>query len=110
MAMDVPGLDRYRRAVMRTRRYRYVGPTELRDRPIALDAVAVDTPSALDEWLAGREPADLAEAMTFVVSLDGLLRLAPRRSEHIALAAAKTSSPLVRWPSPTPAPPGAWPR
>ena len=36
------------------RRYRYVGPAELRDRVVA-DAVAVDARASLDVWLAGRD-------------------------------------------------------
>ncbi|GIH19931.1 hypothetical protein [Rugosimonospora africana] len=75
--------------MVRVRRYRYVGPAELRDRVIAVDAVAVDSLASLaslDGWLAGRDSRDLTEPVTFVVVLDGVLRLAPRRSEHVALA------------------------
>lgn len=74
---------------MQTRRYRYVGPAELRDRVTAVDAVAVDSAASLDEWLARRYRRDLAEPVTFVVALDDVLRLAPRRSEHIALAGGR---------------------
>lgn len=72
-----------------TRRYRYVGPVVLRDQGVAVDAVAVDAPAALANWLAGRERSELAEPLTFVVTLDGVLRLAPRCSEHIALTGAR---------------------
>ncbi|MEU7793061.1 hypothetical protein AB0J77_23060 [Micromonospora tulbaghiae] len=72
-----------------TRRYAYVGPAEFRDRVVAVDAVAVDSVASLDEWLTGRDRQDLAEPVTFVVDLDGVLRLAPRRSEHIALAGGR---------------------
>jgi hypothetical protein len=75
--------------VAQTRRYRFVGPAELRDRVVAVDAVAVDAPAPLDAWLAGRDRGDLAEPLTFVVALDGMLRLAPRRSEHVALAGGR---------------------
>lgn len=75
--------------MVQTRRYPYVGPAEFRDRVIAVDAVAVDSVASLDEWLAGRDRGDLAEPVTFVVALDGVLRLAPRRSEHIALAGGR---------------------
>jgi hypothetical protein len=68
------------------RRHRYVGPADLRDQPAAADIVAADTPAALARWLARRVRGDLAEPFTFVVALDGVLRLAPRRSEHVALA------------------------
>ena len=71
------------------RRYRYVGPAELRDLVIAVDTVAADAPAALAGWLAGREQDELVEPVTFVVALDGVLRLAPRRSEHVALAGGR---------------------
>jgi hypothetical protein len=51
--------------------------------------VAVDTPAALAGWLARRERGELVEPFTFVVVLDGGLRLAPRRSEHVALAGGR---------------------
>lgn len=40
----------------------------------------------LDAWLAGRPAAELLEPFTFVVDIEGLLRLAARRSEHVACA------------------------
>jgi hypothetical protein len=46
---------------------------------------------SLDElaaWLATRGPDERAEPFTFVIDLDGSLRVAPRRSEHVACAAA----------------------
>jgi hypothetical protein len=75
--------------VTRVGRYRYVGPAELLDRVAPADAVALDTSAALAAWLAGREPDELAEPFTFVVTLGGVLRLAPRRSEHVALAGGR---------------------
>jgi hypothetical protein len=64
--------------------YRYVGPAELRDRAaVPASTTTVDGAAALDRWLAGGAPD---EPFTFVVALDGRLRLAPRRSEHVALA------------------------
>jgi len=41
----------------------------------------------LATWLAARGEDERAEPFTFVVGLDGVLRLAPRRSEHAACAA-----------------------
>jgi hypothetical protein len=38
------------------------------------------------DWVAGRSAAELAEPFTFVVGTDGVLRLAPRHSEHVACA------------------------
>jgi hypothetical protein len=42
-----------------------------------VDTVAVDTTASLDGWLAGRDRGELVEPFTFVVTLDGMLRLAP---------------------------------
>ena len=69
------------------RRHRYVGPAELLTavRPGAEGRV-VRSAGDLSTWLAEREKAELAEPFTFVIDLDGLLRLAPRRSEHVACA------------------------
>ena len=68
-------------------RHGYVGPAELLGtvRPTAEGRV-VRSAGDLDGWLAGRAEAELAEPFTYVVGLDGLLRLAPRRSEHVACA------------------------
>lgn len=43
--------------------------------------------TSLSAWL-GQNPDALGEGATFVVGLDGVLRLAPRRSEHLACAGA----------------------
>ncbi|WP_406129950.1 hypothetical protein [Streptomyces sp. NBC_00989] len=69
------------------RRHAYVGPTELLAavRPGAEGRV-VRSAGELNAWLTGQETAELAEPFTYVVGLDGLLRLAPRRSEHVACA------------------------
>ncbi|WP_432831382.1 hypothetical protein [Dactylosporangium sp. CA-092794] len=67
------------------RRYGYVGPPELRGRMAGVDAVAVETAAALARWLAERDRGELVEPFTFVVALDGGLRLASRRSEHVVL-------------------------
>jgi hypothetical protein len=40
-------------------------------------------------WVAGRGEGELAEPFTFVVGVDGVLRLAPRRSEHVACAGGR---------------------
>jgi hypothetical protein len=68
-------------------RHGYVGPAELLGtvRPGAEGRV-VRSAGDLDGWLAGRAEAELTEPFTYVVGLDGLLRLAPRRSEHVACA------------------------
>ncbi|GLW27777.1 hypothetical protein [Actinoplanes regularis] len=69
--------------------YRYVGPAELCGQAIVVDAVVAGTYAVLANWLAGREKRELAEPFTFVVALDGVLRLAPRRGEHVALAGGR---------------------
>lgn len=56
---------------------------------VAVADVAVDAPDSLDDWLASRDRRELAEPLTFVIALDGMLRLAPRRSEHVALAGGR---------------------
>jgi hypothetical protein len=66
--------------------YRYIGPSSVRER------AASDPPGhvvarreELDAWL-GEHSEALREAATFVVDAAGALRLAPRRSEHVACA------------------------
>ncbi|NXY98595.1 hypothetical protein HYE82_30290 [Streptomyces sp. BR123] len=67
--------------------YRYVGPEHVR---AAVRAAETGTPvrTAADfaRWAAARSPGELAEPFTFVIGTDGVLRLAPRRSEHVACA------------------------
>jgi hypothetical protein len=69
--------------------YRYVGPVELRGRAGAVDAVVAGTAAVLAAWLGRRHEREIAEPFTFVVALDGVLALAPRRSEHVALAGGR---------------------
>ncbi|MFE2883361.1 hypothetical protein [Streptomyces sp. NPDC059272] len=68
-------------------RHGYVGPPELlvTVRP-GTEGRVVRSAGDLDTWLTGRSRAELAEPFTYVVGLDGLLRLTPRRSEHVACA------------------------
>ncbi|MGY1578080.1 hypothetical protein [Streptomyces sp. MN13] len=69
------------------RRYGYVGPPHLlRTVRPGTAGHAVHAAADLDAWAAERGGAELAEPFTFVVTPDGLLRLAPRRSEHVACA------------------------
>ncbi|MEU1396768.1 TFIIB-type zinc ribbon-containing protein [Micromonospora zamorensis] len=74
---------------MKPGRYRYVGPAELHGQRPSVEAVTGGSRAVLDRWLADRIRAELDEPFTFVVALDSLLRLAPRRSEHVALAAGQ---------------------
>jgi len=43
---------------------------------------------AFETWATTVDKQDLAEPFTFVVDVDGVLRLAARRSEHVACAAS----------------------
>ncbi|MFF8845850.1 hypothetical protein ACF08N_24545 [Streptomyces sp. NPDC015127] len=69
------------------RLFGYVGPADIRR--AAEDAPAgrvIRTPADFAAWAEAQAPGDLAEPFTYVVDADGLLRLAPRRSEHVACA------------------------
>jgi hypothetical protein len=67
------------------RQYPYVGPAELRSLPRTV-SVVLAAPADLDRWLAAQRGPEVEEPFTFVVTLDGVLRLAPRRSEHVTCA------------------------
>lgn len=64
------------------RRYRYVGPEQVRRAVAGEDAGAIVR--AGDDL--ARLGADSAEPFTYVIDLQGNLRLADRRSEHVACA------------------------
>ncbi|MFY0522099.1 hypothetical protein ACN28I_02445 [Archangium gephyra] len=66
--------------------YTYVGPEEIR-RSVATFPAGAPIVSARDieAWLTCH-PDALAEGATYVIDLQGRLRLAPRRSEHVACA------------------------
>ncbi|MGW8357960.1 hypothetical protein [Streptomyces wedmorensis] len=71
----------------RGRSYRYVGPVELKAAVRPGDGGRrIGSAADFGDWIAGRSVAELAEPFTFVVGMDGVLRLAPRRSEHVACA------------------------
>ncbi|MDT0347575.1 hypothetical protein [Streptomyces litchfieldiae] len=71
----------------RARGYRYVGPADVRAvvRPGA-EGRPIRSPADFESWVGERSADELAEPFTFVVDLDGVLRLAARRSEHVACA------------------------
>ncbi|MGP3987459.1 hypothetical protein [Streptomyces sp. 3N207] len=72
---------------MTIRSYRYVGPADLAAHADAATmGHAIRTAPDFAAWAARRTTAELAEPFTFVVDLTGLLRLAPRRTEHVACA------------------------
>ncbi|MEU2026845.1 hypothetical protein ABZ565_32605 [Streptomyces sp. NPDC016469] len=54
------------------------------------DGCRISSAAEFDDWIAERSAAELAEPFTFVVGTDGVLRLAPRRSEHVACAGGGT--------------------
>ncbi|MFG3016338.1 hypothetical protein ACGFZB_39045 [Streptomyces cinerochromogenes] len=71
----------------RRRVYRYGGPAELRpDAGTGPDVNRVGSAAEFEAWAAARPAAELDEPFTYVVGTDGALRLAPRRSEHVACA------------------------
>ena len=74
---------------MTRRLYPYVGPEAIRLRSESTSAgTPIQTPDDLRNWLDSHRPAGKHEAIaaTFVIDSDGRLRLAHRRSEHVACA------------------------
>ncbi|MFJ8582910.1 hypothetical protein [Micromonospora sp. NPDC093277] len=74
----------------RQRSYRYVGPADV----LAVvsgegGGCRIDSAGDLAEWLATLSPAERVEPHTFVVDVAGGLRLAPRRSEHVACSGGR---------------------
>ena len=61
--------------------YQYVGPAEV------MEAVQSSAPGRA--VLSQEDISDVGEPFTFIVDLEGILRLAPRRSEHVACAAGR---------------------
>jgi hypothetical protein len=75
----------------RGRSYRYVGPVELKAAVRPGDGGRrIGSAADLDGWIGEQPAADRAEPFTYVVGTDGVLRLAPRRSEHVACAGGGT--------------------
>jgi hypothetical protein len=74
-------LDTYAAMMVRMRRYSYVGPDDIRRTALASTPRGTEIRAARDlEPFATREP------LTFIIGLDGILRVADRRSEHVACA------------------------
>ncbi|MFH0179743.1 hypothetical protein [Streptomyces cacaoi] len=68
---------------LRGRRYGYVGPEDVRRAVVpGAGGRVIRRAADLDTYAVAEE----SEPFTYVVGLDGLLRLAPRRSEHVACA------------------------
>ncbi|XXF78022.1 hypothetical protein P2318_33995 [Myxococcaceae bacterium GXIMD 01537] len=71
---------------MQQHAYPYVGPEAIRRAVAAAPAgTPILTPRDVATWLEAT-PDALVEGATYVVDLQGRLRLAPRRSEHVACA------------------------
>ncbi len=70
------------------RTYTYVGPKEVRERVASEPpGIPVESQADLDRFIAGQDvDADGTARATFVVDIAGVLRVAPRRSEHVACA------------------------
>ncbi|MFF3687617.1 hypothetical protein [Streptomyces sp. NPDC002187] len=69
------------------RSYGYAGPREIwRAVRGAEGGRAVGSAADFEAWVSEQEQADLAEPFTYVIDVQGLLWLAPRRSEHVACA------------------------
>ncbi|MEU3510640.1 hypothetical protein ABZ733_22610 [Streptomyces longwoodensis] len=73
------------------RSHRYVGPVDL------LHAVrpgsggrSIGSAAAFAGWIAEQAAAELSEPFPLVVGTDGVLRPAPRRSEHVMCAGGET--------------------
>jgi hypothetical protein len=68
-------------------RYEYVGSQEIRDAvAFANSGRAIETANDLTEWLAELPAQDRPRPHTFVVDVSVVLRVAARRSEHVACA------------------------
>ncbi|MGW0435343.1 hypothetical protein ACWDV4_22735 [Micromonospora sp. NPDC003197] len=71
-------------------RYRYVGPADVLAAALpAGEGRLIRCPSEFNDWAGSVGIRDLAEPFTFVIDGDGVLRLAPRRSEHVACAGGR---------------------
>jgi hypothetical protein len=62
------------------RRYSYVGPHDIRQKLVGA------TPGTEIRAASDLEPFATGEPLTFVVGVDGILRVADRHSEHVACA------------------------
>ncbi|WP_436772372.1 hypothetical protein [Yinghuangia sp. YIM S09857] len=69
------------------RLFAYVGPPVLvvsaRSQP---PGTSIRSRAELSAWLGSRPSAEWREPFTYTVDAEGVLRLAPRRSEHVACA------------------------
>jgi hypothetical protein len=75
-----------RRLVAGTQRYWYLGPSELRYQVSSATGAPIASDTVLTAWLSEQNASERGEPFTFTIDLNGRLRLAPRRSEHVACA------------------------
>ncbi len=68
------------------RQYHYVGPGGFSATAIGPSGWRITSGDDLQEWIAGLPIQDRGQPQTFIVDAAGTLRVAPRRSEHIACA------------------------
>lgn len=73
-----------RRCLM-TRVYRYVGPAEIAAEATGKPGVAIHSREDLQHWVKAQQDETPVTA-TYVVDAEQVLRIAPRRSEHVACA------------------------
>ncbi|MEO8707089.1 MAG: hypothetical protein ABI867_44085 [Kofleriaceae bacterium] len=67
--------------------FRYVGPAAIRDAVADQPAGhALGSPAARIAWWNAQGRGDAEQVFTYVVGTDGVLRVASRRSEHVACA------------------------
>ena len=73
------------------RQYKYVGPIEIQEVACTQPrGTAVNTVDDLAAWLASKPTEQTPDGnwvATFTLGIDSVLRVAPRRSEHVACAA-----------------------
>ncbi|MFD5328761.1 hypothetical protein [Streptomyces sp. NPDC127092] len=108
-----PGVSGLRRSLVigtaGPRLYGYTGPPEIR-RAVGWDhpgGPVIGAAADFAAWAAVQSAADLAEPFTYVVDARGRLRLAPRRSEHVACAGGGCvrAAGEITW---EPSPAGGW--
>ncbi|GAB2995762.1 hypothetical protein GCM10023080_072550 [Streptomyces pseudoechinosporeus] len=66
--------------------YEYVGPAEIKELVRYGTGFRIESAEDLEGFLTSRDRDELSEPFTFIVDPSGVLRLAPRRSEHVACA------------------------
>jgi hypothetical protein len=89
---------------MGSRRYRYVGPEEIRQRAVLSERVCVRHSSDILRWIAQTEPIVSRRAYvvaTYIVDPEEQLWIADRRSEHVACARGSDvlAAPATAWPT-----------